>query len=109
MRAKKWQGRLSRKQSIALPKVVNARGRLTVNRASGTRRGEWERWRAVNGPLAPTAAQDRWPEAADVCELALLNIANRPVPSPGFFGVAGHSCSESGQDVPRKAYLVRIR
>ena len=32
-RAKKWQGRLSRKQSIALPKVVNARGRLTVKGA----------------------------------------------------------------------------
>jgi hypothetical protein len=29
MRRKKWQGRLSRKQSIALPKVVNARGLLT--------------------------------------------------------------------------------
>jgi len=29
MRQKKWQGRLSRKQSIALPKVVNARGLLT--------------------------------------------------------------------------------
>jgi len=28
--AKKWQGRLSRKQSIALPKVVNARGLLTI-------------------------------------------------------------------------------
>ena len=27
---KKWQGRLSRKQSIALPKVVNARGLLNV-------------------------------------------------------------------------------
>lgn len=36
--AKKWQGRLSRKQSIALPNEVNARGLLTGMGASGPTR-----------------------------------------------------------------------
>jgi len=58
-RAKKWQGRLSRKQSIALPKVVNARGLLTVNRARDIRRGGCLPGRGVNGPLRCRRMQER--------------------------------------------------